>query len=158
MLNQSKGFNLVEMIVVLTIIAVLTIAGFGYYRSSVAETQINGIFTIAADHVNRIQSFYMQKKSYPSLLADVGISSDLVTAANPNISKVVWNNGIPPRILYEVDTKRIGLDSTVPFTVAFVFGSVDNFVAAGCNLCGNSKFLPYLPPECVQVSTKGDCS
>lgn len=159
MISFSKGFNLVEILVVLVILAILASVATAYYRSSIAESHINGIFTLASDHVNRIQSFYTQKKSYPATLATVGIDSALVPSANTNITKLEWNPALPiPKLMYYVNNQNLGLDTNSPFTIAFIFGGVGDFVAATCKLCGDSKFLPYLPPECTVVSTKADCS
>ena len=77
--NGSKGFTLIEMLVVVLIIGVLAAVSLSQYKKAVAKSKAAQLQTAIASVANSVENFYLVQGSYPRSLDDLDIEINLPT-------------------------------------------------------------------------------
>lgn len=109
-MRQSRGFTLIELMIVVAIIAILASIAITAYLNSIGKSQLAEAFTVADGLKNDIPNYYNQAGSCPTLgsnglgaatsysgnyVASVSIAS---TASGCSITIKMRQNTISPRL------------------------------------------------------------
>src|SRR5437016_4614917 len=91
MLKQKKdGFSIIELMVVVTIVAILMTIAVPNYRYYIARTKLIAILNEMESYKARVEAFVVLNSVMPTNVSDVGFA----TITDPNISTYYFGNSI----------------------------------------------------------------
>lgn len=76
---MQKGFTLIELMIVITIIGILASIAIPAYQDYIARAQVSEALTFASGYKNQVSDAYWQTGNCPSL-TDLGFSSNAINS------------------------------------------------------------------------------
>ncbi len=81
-MQKKKGFSLIELLIVITIVGILAAIAVPYYKSYTMRTKISNALTVASGFDTKIQQFFSAHGRFPDLETDLKAES-LTDVATP---------------------------------------------------------------------------
>lgn len=75
MAKKSKGFTLIELMIVVAIIGIITSIAFPNYVRYVTKSKRSAAQALMLDIANREKQYFLDARTYTSTLSNLGISS-----------------------------------------------------------------------------------
>lgn len=112
-MGRSRGFTLIELMIVVVVIAILAAIGYPAYQDQVRKSRRTEAKSALQDAMNRQERHYTTDNTYTTDMTDLGYASDPFTTAED------W---------YEVDAAACGggLDECVALTASALDGQTDD--------------------------------
>ena len=141
-MNKSKGFTLIELMIVVAIIAILAAIALPAYQDYVIRSQVSEGAVLADGAKTAVAEFYSNRGSAPSTNASAGLAaSNSITGkfvSSVNVSngqiKAIYSSGAPQR----ANAKITG--SSLIFSPTFSAGST----VWTCSSAISTKYLPVI--------------
>ena len=90
-MKNIKGFTLIEMVIIITIISILTIIGKGVYNGQIERTKFAEAYTTLSTIITAQKDFYIVNKRFAADLEELGLLFDGEPTAAKELTGV---NGI----------------------------------------------------------------
>jgi Tfp pilus assembly protein PilE len=75
-MKNIKGFTLIEMVIIITIISILTIIGKGVYNGQIERTKFAEAYTTLSTIITAQKDFYIVNKRFAADLEELGLLFD----------------------------------------------------------------------------------
>ena len=75
-MKNIKGFTLIEMVIIITIISILTIIGKGTYNGQIERTKFAEAYTTLSTIITAQKDFYIVNKRFAADLEELGLLFD----------------------------------------------------------------------------------
>lgn len=132
MLQKSRGFTLIELMVVIAILGVLAAIAVPAYGDYVKKAKVAELITFAASAKTGISEYVMTNHAYPANLEAAGIS----TPQTKFIKSAEWSpNGL---LTVEGDESHIG----APVTLTFQATEQEGQISWTCKATAGAQFAP----------------
>ena len=101
-MKTTRGFTLIELMIVVAIIAIMAAVGYPSYLSSVSKARRSDAQQLMLDIVNREEQFMLDARAYTANLGDLGIS------------KEDWDCTVNTNLRCDNDFYQVSIDLTDP--------------------------------------------
>lgn len=138
-INKSKGFTLIEVMIVVVIIGILSMIGMTNYQEYVIRSQIAEGMTLAASPKTKIVEYYELKGKLPTDNDEVSYNG----SSGKYVKEVNINNGVitalfshtPPQYAHlKIDGVGLELKPDTNINTGSILWS--------CHLTSSEKYLP----------------
>ena len=138
---HSKGFTLIELMIVVAIIGILAVIAIPAYLDYAVRAQISEGLTLGSGAKTAVSEYYMDHGTWPANNDEAGLSveTDIMGKYTEQVS--VTNNVI--EVTYGNDCNTVILNETIELTGVDNNGSVEWVCATGGVIQGK-----HLPPAC----------
>lgn len=153
----KKGFSLIEVMVVITLIGILSTIAIPAYQTHVVKTRLAELIAISNILKIKITRYYVINSTYPTSISSLGYASstDLTSTYLQEISMNA-NNGWAPNGGYfqlHINSTAVIYNNTFDGKVIYLgFRVIENVMTFACgnfpSIPANSLEDKYMPPGC----------
>jgi prepilin-type N-terminal cleavage/methylation domain-containing protein len=163
MIKRYKGFTLVEMLLVLTIVSAILYMALGYFQQRALQMRIDRTVTQMQQILNAGLSYYIANNQWP-----VGSGTSLDITANPGSGNPLQNDGFLPKDItiaspwggssYHIYTDANARAFTVYLEITTGGGTGTSAGSIGNIIAGSLPIALTTPTAATPPSAGGPCT
>ncbi len=162
--TKSKGYSIIEIIVVLAIVAILVSIAIPTYNNYVARAKVLAVVQFLSKYEDTMSLYYNKHSAFPATLDDIPLNTPTLNSGYPaTIEWVWWNNQEPSPNNYPkawLGAKVIDELGGGIVSIAAVVDNPEGVIKFSCGFWNSDGAYtgttqPYLPTGCSELNQEG---